>query len=165
MAVWSFHRQKFDKMKTHSRNQSGFTLLELMITVAIIGLLAAVAIPSYQDYLKRARMTELAQQFGQMKSILNIYAQEVGRYPDDTHIVPPSGVTLPDYWSETTVLGGNFNWEGPDGYPYAGIAILGATAPERDIIQFDRIIDDGDLNTGRFRISDQNGRHVFILDE
>lgn len=104
-----------------------------MIVVAIIGILASIAIPSYQNYKLRAKMSELAQQFGQMKNILTIHAQETGGYPDGTHVIPPSGVTMPDYWSKTTILGGNFNWEGPDQYAYAGIAILGATASDNDM--------------------------------
>ena len=50
-----------------ARVQRGFTLIELMIVVAIIGILAAIALPQYQDYLSRSRWSDNLSQVGQLK--------------------------------------------------------------------------------------------------
>ena len=55
-------------MKRHV--QTGFTLIELMIVVAIIGILAAIALPAYQDYIARAQVTEAMTLIDGQKSIV-----------------------------------------------------------------------------------------------
>ena len=65
-------------MKTMTQqNQKGFTLIELMIVVAIIGILAAVALPAYQDYTIRAKMSEVLVQAGAHKnSVVEFYQSQ-----------------------------------------------------------------------------------------
>ncbi len=66
--------------------QQGFTLIELMIVVAIIGILAAVAIPAYQDYTIRAQVGEGPTMAAKLKTAMSEYFADKGAWPTLTQI-------------------------------------------------------------------------------
>lgn len=67
-------------MKQH---QQGFTLIELMIVVAIVGILAAIALPAYQDYTVRAKMAEVMLAASSCKTSVSEFLQSNGSFPAD----------------------------------------------------------------------------------
>ena len=75
-------------MKLLNKARRGFTLIELMIVVAIIGILAAVAIPAFMDYMKRSKKTEASLQLNKLgKNSKRVYAE------NSTYVVGTAGPT------------------------------------------------------------------------
>ncbi|HGM2449382.1 TPA: pilin, partial [Neisseria gonorrhoeae] len=63
--------------------QKGFTLIELMIVIAIVGILAAVALPAYQDYTARAQVSEAILLAEGQKSAVTEYYLNHGKWPEN----------------------------------------------------------------------------------
>lgn len=151
---------------TANRDQ-GFTMLELLVVVAIIGVLANLAFASYRSFTERARAGRAASELRSFGTAFMAYNYTTGTYPPDSHNELPPGMedfVSSSVFNRPTPLGGRYNWEGPDGYAYAGISISDSSASQSSFLALDKLLDDGDLNAGRFRVM-SNGRPTLILEE
>jgi type IV pilus assembly protein PilA len=90
------------------KKQQGFTLIELMIVVAIIGILAAIAIPAYQDYTIRAQVSEGLNLAGGAKAAVSEYTMDRGRFPTDNNLagISASGDISGKYVTQVAVAAG-----------------------------------------------------------
>lgn len=140
----------------HARkNEWGFTLVEIMIVVAVIGLLAAMAIPGFARARENARNARLANDVEVARAAFIQYSLDHGRYPPDvTPAVMPSGMS--EYlarmaWRKPTAVGGSWDWDYRQFGVTAGVSVYQPAAPDTQLERFDKIVDDGDLATGMSR--------------
>jgi type IV pilus assembly protein PilA len=94
--------------KTIQRGQAGFTLIELMIVVAIVGILAAIGVPAYQNYSARAKFSEVISNTGTFKTAVEMCAIDQGNVPISNcaagnNGVPAAVTTVGNYTAGVTV--------------------------------------------------------------
>ncbi len=73
--------------------QQGFSLIELMIAVVIIGIISAVAIPNYRDYVTRSRVPEATSELGNLRVRMEQFFQDNHTYPTGGCVVAPTAAT------------------------------------------------------------------------
>jgi len=151
------------------RRNAGFTLVEIMIVVAIIALLAVIAVPSFLRARQRSQNAKFINALRVAADAIDLYATEnPGRYPADVYasILPPELVGYLDQtldWTAPTPIGGNWDWDFNVFSIKAGVTVDSPGVNVEQLTEIDRQFDDGDLSTGRFRITAAN-RYSCIIE-
>lgn len=134
------------------RSAAGFTLLEIVVVVAIIGLMAAIAIPAYGKLQKRSVNTLMSNELRIASGALELYVFEKGSWPPDgaggwpaelSGYLPP-----PDRWNQSTPIGGTWAWARNTEELSASLRINNTTVSSEQIADLDQMMDDGSLAAG-----------------
>jgi len=129
------------------KKNSGFSLVELMIVIVIIGVLAAVAVPIYSNNVMKAKMSEADAAMGSIRTQLRVYYGENGEYPTEATAI----YVLDADWMNFTTgeLTGKYFTDSSYTYISADGESYTITAAAGDVLNTDRtLIQDGTLAGG-----------------
>ncbi|MEO0511104.1 MAG: type II secretion system protein [Verrucomicrobiota bacterium] len=147
---------------------SGFTLVEIMVVVVIIGLLATLAVPAIQRAREQSQNSRFANDMRVLVGQLETYITEVGTYPEDsTSGVIPSGFSPyihANQWNDGPSIGGVWDVERDSYGVTLAIGVHQFTVTNEQIVKFDQKYDNGNVSTGDYRMLDGD-RYYFIVAE
>jgi prepilin-type N-terminal cleavage/methylation domain-containing protein len=142
-------------MRMNSKAKRGFTLIEMLITVSIIGLLAAMAIPTFIKVTKKSRVTAFSRDIKTLASASETYIMESGVWPPDTSagVFPNelAGYFAKRFFESSTTMGGKWDYEEFSSGITSGIGVHNPNLDDSEFANVDAVVDDGNLSTGRFR--------------
>jgi prepilin-type N-terminal cleavage/methylation domain-containing protein len=147
---------------TKPTDRRGFTLVEILLAVTIIGLLAAFLIPAYNSAVRSRENARAASKLRTAVAAFEMYHSETGSWPADKNPgeIPPemtdyfSSLKIDSWWRRSTELGGKWDWDNGYHFNYS-VSIAAPTKSDAQMIEFDRLVEKpgegGDLSTGTFR--------------
>jgi prepilin-type N-terminal cleavage/methylation domain-containing protein len=135
------------------RSLGGFTLVEIMIVVVIIGLLAAIAIPAFKRVRESSQNAAIANDLRVFAAAFDQYALEMGSWPAGSSdgSFPPemAGRIKPEAWAKP-LPGGGFYGFGGNVTGYRAVLLCETTFSDERLATLDKMIDDGNISTGKF---------------
>ena len=153
--------------RSEQRNARGFTLIEIMIVVIILGILAAIVIAGFGRSQSEASNGTFVSNLRAYANSFAVYNHQKGIYPPEKGPgqYPPemAKIILPEDWTRPTPIGGQWDW---DNGQYGFVAGLSVSQPNRtpeEMVEIDRVIDDGNLSTGAFRQTTDG--YIFIIQQ
>ena len=126
------------KLNNPRKLQGGFTLIEVMITVVVIGILASIAIPSYSEYVKRGKAVEATSTLADLKVKMEQFFQDNKTYAGAPWCSPPAGTVKYFSYSCTTAASAT------------GFTITATPVANQGVDDFEFTIDQSNAKTSKF---------------
>ena len=150
------------------RSRHGFTLVEIMIVVVIIGLLAAIAIPAFQKIRVSAQNSRFINDLRVFKDAVSQCVLETGNM-DQGSSSGTVAAELQEYlnvenWEKGPKIGGDWDVEYNKSGVTLAVGVHNPTIPADQIAQIDRSFDNGNVNTGKIRFI-ASGRYYWVLED
>jgi prepilin-type N-terminal cleavage/methylation domain-containing protein len=151
-----------------SDSKSGFTLVEIMIVVVIIGLLISMAIPAFEKIRMNSQNARLANDLRVLSGSMEIFALELGEYPEDSNSgAIPEGFeeyVNSETWNKGPSIGGDWDVEKSSFGILSAVGVHRFHVSDEQLLKFDERYDDGNFDSGLYRKL-ASDRFYYIVSE